>query len=72
MKAEEIAVELIDLDPDNPRVPDYIGRTQADLLAYIYDRGSLSELADSRPPDIERRAALVTSRYPPDHAWQVR
>lgn len=47
MKADDIAVELIDLDPDNPRVPDYIGRTQADLLAYIYDRGSLSELANS-------------------------
>jgi hypothetical protein len=47
MNPQDIPVESLLLDPENPRVPETVGRTQSDLLNYIFDTGALSELADS-------------------------
>lgn len=47
MRPENIGVESLRLDPENPRVPEYVERTQGALLQYIFDRGKLDELAES-------------------------
>ncbi len=47
MKPDEIPLELLRLDPENPRVPEPVGRSQGELLQYIYDHGTLRELAES-------------------------
>jgi hypothetical protein len=47
MRPEDISYQLLRLDPENPRVPEGTGRRQSELLQFIYDRGSLAELADS-------------------------
>lgn len=47
MIADELPVERLQLDPANPRVPATTGEPQLDLLSYFYQRGSLTELANS-------------------------
>src|SRR5947208_2905783 len=44
----DIPVELLDLDPQNPRLPeDVAGKSQTALLKYLYDNLVLEELAQS-------------------------
>ncbi len=51
-----------------------VGTLQYDT--YFNDDASqaivLERFRDSRPPDIERRASPLSSRYPPDHGHEVR
>lgn len=47
MRPVDLTIEELRLDPDNPRVPETIGRSQRDLLSYSYENGALAELAES-------------------------
>jgi hypothetical protein len=47
MKPDLLPIASLRLDPENPRIPEDVGRSVRNLLEYIYDRGSLTELAES-------------------------
>jgi hypothetical protein len=45
---EPLDVSKLDLDPDNPRLPEDVqGGSQADVLTYLYENDVLEELVDS-------------------------
>ena len=47
VKPQDLPYEQLRLDPENPRVPETVGNSQRELLEFVYDRGSLTELAES-------------------------
>jgi hypothetical protein len=47
MEPDDLPYQLLRLDPENPRVPETVEKNQRALLEFIYDRGSLAELAES-------------------------
>lgn len=74
---ELIPVEVLDLDPQNPRLPEEVqGGTQAEILQYLWDNDVLDELIDSYlangyfeseplialPPERSRRVVVEGNR----------
>lgn len=47
MQSKDISFRNLQLDPDNPRVPETVGKTQSELITHIYENGALQELAYS-------------------------
>jgi hypothetical protein len=42
-----VNIDSLRLDPENPRLPEGLKRTQSEMLRYLYENGALDELAQS-------------------------
>lgn len=47
MIPREIPIAQLDLDPENPRLPESVPRDEENMLSYFVDHGTLEELAQS-------------------------